>query len=193
MLTLFLESVDPKMWSTTYEQGHGCSSWFTWICTSDAVPVLILSSDLLPTFNQLPWFEFETFLIIGSEFNELLLLSLMKLGCLLGYSTSSIWCRCKSTMLCMMHLLGLVASLNVKWTCDTFLPGIASCMCRVGIQISIGQDILFLRCLFAWNENENELKFIPNTHPFHFWLSNSKDSGMNSSFLCETYNYSDSC
>ena len=49
---------------------------------------LILSSDLLPTFNQLPWFEFETFLIIGREFNELLLLSLMKLGCLLGYSTN---------------------------------------------------------------------------------------------------------
>lgn len=65
------------------------------------------------------------------------------------------------------------------------------------IPFSCGADT-FRACLFAWNENENELEinmieFIPNTHPFPFWLSNSKDSGIDSSFLCGTYNYSDLC
>lgn len=145
-------------------------------------------------YNQLPWFEFETFLIIGSEFNELLLLSWMKLGRLLGYSTSNIlmsvqinvylWTCIFKCQVDMWYVLGGYCILyvsdwdtNFNWTGHLFLV----------VLIHLGHDYFFFffwHVYLAWNENENELEFIPmefifNTHP--------------SLFGYPIYNHSDSC
>lgn len=53
-VTVIVASAGSEMWSTTNEQGHGCSPRGTWIYFRNAVPVLITSIRLS---NYLDWYS----------------------------------------------------------------------------------------------------------------------------------------
>ena len=55
-----MQSTDSKVWTTTYEQGHGCSPRSSWICTWDAVPVLILNPSIWIGVHHSPGFNKRT-------------------------------------------------------------------------------------------------------------------------------------